>query len=89
MTTAEYHDGDSDLDRILILDALAQRYHKTPSEVWRDCDAFDYVVMTTAQGWEAAQRERANKAQGNQGQRVAPDIPQATLEAMLQRVKNK
>lgn len=66
---------------------MAQRYHKTPSEVWRDCDAFDYVVMTTAQGWEAAQRERANKAQG--GARQAPDIPQATLEAMLQRVKNK
>jgi hypothetical protein len=70
------------------LDAIAQRYHKTPSEVWRECDAFDYLVMITAQGWEAAQRDKANKASGNHN-RVAPDIPQATLEAMLQRVRNK
>ena len=70
------------------MDAMAQRYHSTPSAIWRDCDAFDYVVMTTAQGWEAAQRDKANKQSG-EANRVAPDIPQATLEAMLQRVKNK
>jgi hypothetical protein len=67
---------------------MAQRYHKTPTEIWRDCDAFDDLVWTTAQGWEAAQRDKANKASG-QTPRQAPDIPQATLEAMLQRVKNK
>ena len=69
------------------MDALAQRYHKTPSEVWRDCDALDYVVMTTAQGWERAQQQKANKNPGE-----VPDsarhIPPESLRAMIDRVKN-
>ena len=67
---------------------MAQRYHKTPSEIWRDCDAFDYVVMTTAQSWEAAQHEKANRKPG-EVPASARAIPQETLKAMIQRVKNQ
>ncbi len=65
---------------------MAQRYHKTPSEIWRDCDVLDYVVMTTAQGWESAQHEKANQKSGELSQ-SARAIPQETLRAMIDRVK--
>jgi hypothetical protein len=71
-----------------MLDAMAQRYHKTPTEIWRDCDALDYVVMTTAQSWEAAQHERANRKPGEVPE-SARNIPQATLEAMLHKARSK
>lgn len=67
---------------------MAQRYHKTPSEIWRDCDVMDYVVMTTAQGWEAAQHEKANKKPGELSS-AARAIPQETLQAMIKRVRNQ
>lgn len=66
---------------------MAQRYHRTPSEIWRDSDVLDYVVMTTAQGWEAAQHEKANRKPG-QVPESARRIPQETLEAMLQRARS-
>lgn len=67
---------------------MAQRYHRTPSEIWRDADVLDYVVMTTAQGWESAQHERANRKPG-QVPESARRIPQATLEAMLQKARQQ
>ena len=67
---------------------MAQRYHKTPSEVWRDCDILDYVVMTTAQGWEAAQHEKANKKPGEVSE-SARRIPQDTLQSMLDKARSK
>ena len=69
------------------MDALAQRYHKTPSEVWRECDVLDYVVMTTAQGWESAQHEKANRKPGEVPE-SARRIPQDTLQSMLDKVRN-
>ena len=67
---------------------MAQRYHSTPSAIWRECDAFDYVVMTTAQGWEAAQHEKANRKPGEIPS-GAQAIPQDTLKAMIERVRNQ
>lgn len=70
------------------MDALAQRYSKLPSEVWKDSDILDYIVMTTAQGWEAAQHEKANRKPGE----VPPSaraIPQETLQSMIQRVRSQ
>lgn len=70
------------------MDALAQRYHSTPSEIWRNCDVLDYVVMTTAQGWQAAQHEKANRKPGEvpSGARA---IPQETLKAMIEKVRKQ
>jgi hypothetical protein len=42
--------------------------------------------MTTAQGWETAQHEKANKKPGEVPE-YARRIPQDTLEAMLQKAR--
>jgi hypothetical protein len=44
--------------------------------------------MTTAQSWEAAQHERANRKPGEVPE-SARNIPQATLEAMLHKARSK
>lgn len=70
------------------MDAMAQRYHSTPSEIWRRCDVLDYVVMTTAQGWEAAQHEKANRKPG-EVPASAKAIPQETLKAMIEKARSQ
>jgi hypothetical protein len=70
------------------LDALAQRYHSTPSAIWRNCDVLDYVVMTTAQGWQAAQHEKASRKPGEVPS-GAQAIPQETLKSMIERVRKQ
>lgn len=50
--------GDSDTNFILLLDTLATRYSKLPSQIVREGDSFDLMVMDVALTYEKYQRDK-------------------------------
>ena len=71
-----------------MLDTMASRYHRLPSELIATADTFDLLVMDTAIQWTNAQHKKAEaEATGN---KYSPDnIPQDALKSMIDRVKKK
>jgi hypothetical protein len=82
----EFSDTSPDLQRVLLLDSLATRYHLLPSEVLRRSDTLDILVIDTAMSWHRMQHEQAQaKAEGKA---VQPNsIPVNKLKEMIDRVR--
>lgn len=75
----------------MLLDSLARRYDCLPSQIMREADTLDVLVMDIAVSYEAAQRERSEReAALARGELPKADhIPLNTLQEMVNRVKNK
>ena len=53
--------GDSDTNFILLLDTLATRYSKLPSQIVREGDSFDLMVMDVALTYEKYQQRQRRR----------------------------
>lgn len=61
---------------IVMIDAMAKRYGRLPSEIITEASTFDMVIMDAAMSYEAYQVER-QRTQGSQPQ--TPDVDESTL----------
>lgn len=72
---------------MILLDAMAQRYHLLPTHCLRDATTLDLEVMFVSQRWQHRQTEQARDP--SQGTRRAPPrtVKTETLQAMMDRVR--
>lgn len=64
-----------------MLDAMASRYHRLPSELIDSATTFDLLVLETAMAY--------HKSKDPSNGRPKPNVKQQDLRAMLERVKEK
>ncbi len=66
-----------------MFDAMARRYGKLPSQLLKDADSFDIMVMDVGATYEAYQNSKQGKTKG------AEFIDQKQLEEQFKKVKNR
>lgn len=78
----------AELNRILIIDSLATRYHLLPSEVLARADSVDIYIMDAALTYKKYKEDEEQHQAGN-GPAPAGNIPPEKLAAMLEKVRSK
>lgn len=74
------------MQRILILDSIASRYHCLPTEVLVRGSSLDVYIMDAALTYRNYKEQEALHKEGK-GTKPVPNIPVNTLEEMMRRVK--
>lgn len=75
---------------MVMIDNVATRYHKLPSEILAGATTFDLLVANTGSLWEQKQREDAEaRSSGKTQAPRAPKLSQAQMLDMLKRAREQ
>ena len=88
VVTAEVSEDSPLARQILLIDAIASRYHCLPSRVLQEGDTFDVFIINSALDIQQYQ-QRVAEAEREGKPKPPPRLSQETLKAMLERVKKK
>ena len=82
---AEFSPDSPELHKLLLVDSLATRYYKLPSEIIRSSDTIDVLVMDAAVSWSRYMEDQQQAKRD--GRPPAPQIPVNKLQEMMREAK--
>lgn len=84
----EFEPDSPELQKLLLLDSLATRYHLLPSVVLQGADTLDILVMDASISYHRY-IDAKEQAKQSGGAPPVPDVPLEKLQAMMRATKNE